>query len=66
MLILTRKPGERIHIGNEITVTVLGIKGNQARLGIDAPEGVSVHREEVYKRIQGEIANESAPLLDAA
>lgn len=54
MLILTRNLNETIVIGDEITVTVLGIKGNQVRLGINAPKEVSVHREEVYQRIQQE------------
>ena len=54
MLILTRRPGESVKIGDEITVTVLGIRGNQLRLGFTAPQHVSVHREEVYRRIQAE------------
>ena len=54
MLILTRRVGETLVIGNDITVTVLGIRGNQARLGIEAPKDVSVHREEIYRRIQEE------------
>jgi carbon storage regulator len=54
MLILTRRLGESIKIGNEITITVLGIKGNQTRLGFTAPQDVAVHREEVYQRIQAE------------
>lgn len=51
MLILTRRIGETLVIGDDITVTVLGIKGNQARIGVEAPEAVSIHREEVYNRI---------------
>jgi carbon storage regulator len=54
MLILTRRPGESVKIGDDITVTVLGIRGNQLRLGFTAPHEVTVHREEVYKRIQAE------------
>jgi carbon storage regulator len=54
MLILTRRPGESVKIGDEVTVTVLGIKGNQLRLGFTAPLNVAVHREEVYERIQAD------------
>lgn len=52
MLILTRKPGEGLMIGPNIIVTVLGVKGNQVRIGINAPKNVAVHREEIYDRIQ--------------
>lgn len=52
MLILTRRVGETIRINDDISVTVLGVKGNQVRLGIEAPEGVAVHREEIFQRIQ--------------
>ena len=54
MLILTRRVGETLMIGDEVTVTVLGVKGNQIRLGVNAPKEVAVHREEIYERIQSE------------
>lgn len=54
MLILTRRVGETVMIGNEVTLTVLGVKGNQVRVGINAPKNVPVHREEIYERIKRE------------
>ena len=56
MLILTRRVGETLMIGNDITVTVLGVKGNQVRVGVNAPKEVAVHREEIYERIKREEA----------
>ena len=52
MLILTRRVGESLMVGDEITVTVLGVKGNQVRIGVSAPKDVAVHREDIYNRIQ--------------
>lgn len=57
MLILTRRVGETLMIGDKVTVTVLGVKGNQVRLGINAPKDVAVHREEIFQRIQREDAS---------
>jgi carbon storage regulator len=65
MLILTRRVGETVVIGDSVTVTVLGVKGNQVRIGVKAPKDVSVHREEVFERIRIERAEES-PLASAA
>ena len=60
MLILTRRVGETLMIGDQVTVTVLGVKGNQVRIGINAPKDVSVHREEIYQRIKREQSGPSA------
>lgn len=54
MLILTRKTNETLTVGNDVTVTILGVKGNQVRIGVNAPKEVPVHREEVYNRIKAE------------
>ena len=58
MLILTRRIGETLMVGDEVTITVLGVKGNQVRIGVNAPKNVSVHREEIYHRIQKEKGGE--------
>lgn len=63
MLILTRRVGEAVVIGEEVTVTVLGVKGNQVRIGVNAPKSVSVHRDEIYERIKNE--REASELLSA-
>ena len=62
MLILTRRVGETLMIGDEVSVTVLGVKGNQVRIGVNAPKEVAVHREEIYARIKKEQEVDSAPL----
>jgi carbon storage regulator len=54
MLILTRRVGETVMIGEEVSVTILGVKGNQVRVGINAPKNVAVHREEIFERIKSE------------
>ncbi len=61
MLILTRREGETLKIGDDIEVTVLGVKGNQVRIGVEAPKVVEVHREEIYQRIQAEKKGEPIP-----
>ena len=58
MLILTRRTGESVMVGDEVVVTVLGVKGNQVRIGVSAPDDVGVHREEIYLKIQDEKLNE--------
>ena len=65
MLILTRKVGEALKIGDDVTITVLSVKGHQVRIGIDAPKDVSVHREEIYNRINfGDDADTSSEAPD--
>jgi carbon storage regulator len=60
MLILTRRVGEAVMIGEEVTVTVLGVKGNQVRIGVNAPKSISVHREEIFERIKNEQQQDAA------
>ena len=64
MLILTRRVGETLVIGDDVNVTVLGVRGNQVRLGVDAPKEVAVHREEIYQRIQNEGENNDSSNSD--
>jgi carbon storage regulator len=67
MLILTRRVGETVVIGDDVTVTVLGVKGNQVRLGVNAPREVAVHREEIFERIKREQSNDQeAPVPQVA
>jgi carbon storage regulator len=65
MLILTRRAGETVMIGSDVTITVLGVKGNQVRIGINAPKDVAVHREEIFQRIQNEKAAEQGESPEA-
>jgi carbon storage regulator len=65
MLILTRRVGETLMIGDDVTVTVLGVKGNQVRIGVNAPKDVAVHREEIYERIRKENDTGEAAKIDS-
>ena len=64
MLILTRRVGESVIICDDITITVLGVRGNQVRLGVNAPKDVSVHREEIYKRIHQALDSNQSESMD--
>lgn len=66
MLILTRRVGETLMIGDDVTVTVLGVKGNQVRIGVNAPKEIAVHREEIYERIQREQENAAKASVNSA
>ena len=65
MLILTRRVGETVMVGDDVTITILGVKGNQVRVGINAPKSVAVHREEIYERIKREQALGGQPAANA-
>lgn len=66
MLILTRRVGETVMIGDDVTVTVLGVKGNQVRIGVNAPREVAVHREEIFERIKREESGDDQGTPDAS